>query len=223
MVCTASNRFCRSCGVRVLRQSGMASTRLPRYHWSASHHAEPVGVSISSPAPSGRSGNRRIRTAVVDRQVRIALQEAADNENQSMEVRVSTTRETVTLSGSVGKSFLGIAVSVACGSSAAADPILPPPYQMAGTNHVLIGVVWDEAAVRKVLPPGITPVKDMTGGINIYQAERGYVIGPYQSAYFWVDVEGFDSPEGIKGRWMLAGVYGPVSYTHLTLPTNREV
>jgi len=88
---------------------------------------------------------------------------------------------------------------------------------MAGTNHVFIGVVWDEASVRKALPPGITPVKEMTGAINIYQVERGLFIGPYQSAYFWVDIEGFDSPEGIKGRWMLAGVYGPQEKTPATL------
>src|SRR4249920_1991722 len=106
---------------------------------------------------------------------------------------------------SVG-AVLGIALGISYGLSNAQDKLLPPPYQMAGTNHVLIGVVWDEAAIRKALPSGITPVKEMTGGINIYQAERGYVIGQYQSAYFWVDIEGFDSPDGTKGRWMLAGV-----------------
>lgn len=114
-------------------------------------------------------------------------------------------------------SLLGIALGLACGVSAAQDKLLPPPYQMAGTNHVLVGVVWDEAAVRKSLPRGITPVKEMTGAINIYQAERGYVIGPYQSAYFWVDIEGFDSPDGTKGRWMLAGVYGPEDKTSAAL------
>ena len=50
-----------------------------------------------------------------------------------------------------------------------------------------------------------------TGGINITSIERAYMFGPYSVAYFYVDVEGFDSPEGIKGRWMLAGVFGPQS------------
>lgn len=85
----------------------------------------------------------------------------------------------------------------------------PPPYQIAGSNHVFVGVVWDEAAIRTALPPGITPVREMTGAINIYQAGESYPFGPYQSAYFWVDVEGYDSPDGTKGRWMLVGVYGP--------------
>ena len=46
----------------------------------------------------------------------------------------------------------------------------------------------------------------MTGGITITSIERAYMFGPYSVAYFYVDVEGFDSPEGIKGRWMLAEV-----------------
>ena len=68
---------------------------------------------------------------------------------------------------------------------------------------VSVSVVWDEAAIRKALPPGIEPAKGMTGGINITSIERAYMFGPYSVAYFY-HVEGFDSPEGIKGRWMLA-------------------
>jgi hypothetical protein len=112
---------------------------------------------------------------------------------------------------------LGVALSISCGLSHAQDKAPPPPYQIAGTNHVIIGVVWDEAAIRKALPRGITPVKEMSGGINIYQAEKGYGIAPYQSTYFWADVEGFDSPDCSKGRWMLAGVYGPQEKTPAAL------
>ena len=104
-------------------------------------------------------------------------------------------------------------------TSKAEEKIQPPPYEVAGMNGVSIGVVWDEAAIRKALPHGIEPAKGMTGGINIYSAERGYVIGPYSAAYFYADVEGFDSPEGIKGRWMLAGVYGPQPKTSDALKT----
>src|SRR5690242_18174068 len=101
-------------------------------------------------------------------------------------------------------SIAGIVLFISSMQAKAADQIQPPPYQIAGVNGVSIGVVWDEGAIRKALPPGVEPVKGMTGGINIYSAERGYVIGPYSAAYFYVDVEGFDSPEGIRGRWMLA-------------------
>jgi hypothetical protein len=103
----------------------------------------------------------------------------------------------------------GATLAVASVSSNAADQIQPPPYLTAGMSVVSVSVVWDEAAIRKALPPGIEPAKGMTGGINITSIERAYMFGPYSVAYFYVDVEGFDSPEGIKGRWMLAGVFGP--------------
>jgi hypothetical protein len=106
---------------------------------------------------------------------------------------------------------------VALGPSIAQTKAPPPPYQIAGSNHVFVGVIWEEAAIRKALPPGVTPVKEMTGAINIYQTGGSYAFGPYQSAYFWVDIEGFDSPDGTKGRWMLAGVYGPNDQMHKAL------
>jgi hypothetical protein len=109
--------------------------------------------------------------------------------------------------------MMGTALVLAAGPVRAADPMQPPPYEVAGASGVGISVVWDADAIRKALPPGIEPAKGMTGGINIYAAERGYVIAPYSAAYFYVDVEGFDTPEGAKGRWMLAGVYGPQSRT----------
>ena len=113
--------------------------------------------------------------------------------------------------------LLGVALCTACGLSSAQTKAPPPPYLIAGSNHVLLGVVWDEAAIRKALPRGITPVKEMTGAINIYQTGKSYAFGPYQSAYFWVDIEGFDAPDGTKGRWMLAGVYGPEGKMHVAL------
>lgn len=97
----------------------------------------------------------------------------------------------------------------AVGIAYAGGPTVAPPYLIAGTNHIIVGVVWEEAAVRRALPAWVTPVAGMTGAINIYQAERVYGLTPYQSAYFWVDIEGYDSPSGVKGRWMLQGIYGP--------------
>src|SRR5215213_4440669 len=75
-------------------------------------------------------------------------------------------------------SIAGIALVFVSVQAKAADQIQPPPYQIAGGNGVSVAVVWDEAAIRKALPPGVEPVKGMTGGINIYSVERGYVIGP---------------------------------------------
>ena len=89
-----------------------------------------------------------------------------------------------------------------------ATTIAPPPYLMTGVEFIQIGVVWDEVA-KTALPPSISATNEMTGGINIYRVTRGRVIGAYQAAYLWLDVEGYDSPDGYKGRWMLAGLYGP--------------
>lgn len=111
------------------------------------------------------------------------------------------------------------ALLLAAGVAIAGEPPVAPPYVVAGTNHIIVGVVWEEAAVRKALPAWVTPVAGMTGAINIYQAERGYGITPYQSAYFWVDIEGYDSPSGVKARWMLQGIYGPQEKTSAALKT----
>jgi hypothetical protein len=119
---------------------------------------------------------------------------------------------TLTLSLNVGAVVCAVGVA-----TARADGLVAPPYLVAGTNHIIVGVVWDETAVRRALPAWVTPVEGMTGAINIYQAERGYGLTPYQSAYFWVDVEGYDSPSGVKGRWMLQGVYGPDEKTSAAL------
>ncbi len=108
-------------------------------------------------------------------------------------------------------------ISLGPARALAEEKLLPPPYVAVDTHHVLVGVVWDEAVVRKMLPPDVKPVKEMTGGINIYQANRGYFIAPYQAAYFFVDIEGFDSATGQKGRWMLQAVYGPEAKTSSAL------
>lgn len=84
-----------------------------------------------------------------------------------------------------------------------------PPYLQAGAQVITAGVTYDEAALRKMLPPNVSPTPKFTGGINIYQAPAGNNLALYSAAYLWVDIEGYDSPEGTKGRWMLQGMYGP--------------
>ena len=101
--------------------------------------------------------------------------------------------------------------------ASAAEKLVAPPYLVSGTNHVIVGVTWDEAVVRKMLPPGVEPVADMSGGINTYQTKGGYGLGPYQSSYFWINIEGVDSADGAKARWMLQGVYGPEEKTSSAL------
>jgi len=83
------------------------------------------------------------------------------------------------------------------------------PYVVRGNNHIIVGVSLDEAAVRAALPAGLKPTKDITGGYNVYRSEGGYNNPPYTRAYVWVDLEGHDSANGSKARWVLWGVTGP--------------
>lgn len=103
-----------------------------------------------------------------------------------------------------------LATVVGASLANAQEKLTPPPYVLTGFESITTGVTWDEAAVRSVLPKGVVPAKEMTGGINIYKAAGGYGPGgAYTAAYLWVDLEGLDASDGTKGRWMLAGVYGP--------------
>jgi hypothetical protein len=94
------------------------------------------------------------------------------------------------------------------GSTHAQDKAPPPPYLISGGHHYLVGVTWNEEAL-KLLPAGLKATPERTGAINIYQAERGYGVSPYQSGYAWIDVEGHDSADGTKARYILKSGIGP--------------
>lgn len=93
--------------------------------------------------------------------------------------------------------------------TAVAEEIPPPPWLMTGTHGIELGYALDEAVVRRLLPAGIEPVKEMTGGLELYVSPGGYGIKPYSAFNVYVEVEGMDMPDGRKGRWMLMGNYGP--------------
>lgn len=84
----------------------------------------------------------------------------------------------------------------------------PPPYQTMAEGFG-VQLVYDEAVVRRMLPPGIEPADGMTGGLNLYTADLGYGLTPYTAVYFYLHVKGLDSADGAHARWMLQGVYGP--------------
>lgn len=91
----------------------------------------------------------------------------------------------------------------------AADGDVPGlPWQMAGNNHVLVGVVWNEA-VLKLVPKGLSATPERTGGINIYHSPRGYGAAPYQSGYGWLDLAGQDAADGSKARLIFRAGVGP--------------
>src|SRR5262249_806450 len=102
---------------------------------------------------------------------------------------------------------LGVVFFTAVGANAQ-DKAPPPPYCISGGHHDHVGVTWNEEAL-KLLPPGLKATPERTGAINIYQAENGYGISPYQSGYAWIDVEGHDSADGTKARYILKAGIGP--------------
>jgi hypothetical protein len=117
----------------------------------------------------------------------------------------------------LARQLAATALALIATTAVAADRAPPPPYLNAGTNHVLVGVAWDEATVQSMLPSGVRAVAGAPGIINIYQVDRGYGLAPYSAAYLSVDVEGYDSADGTKGRWLLGGVYGPDEKVAATL------
>jgi hypothetical protein len=92
---------------------------------------------------------------------------------------------------------------------AMAQEIPPPPWLMTGTHGIEVGYALDEKTVRGLLPKGVEPVKELSGGFELYTSPGGYGITPYSAFNVFVDVEGMDMPDGRKGRWMLMGLYGP--------------
>jgi len=106
------------------------------------------------------------------------------------------------------------AIAAACltcsliGSVSAEDKAPPPPYLVSGGHHYLVGVTWNEEAL-KLLPPALKATPERTGAINIYQAPQGYGLSPYQSGYAWIDVEGHDSADGTKARYIIKAGIGP--------------
>lgn len=87
------------------------------------------------------------------------------------------------------------------------DDIPPPPWQLRGMDFIMVGAAFDPAAVRAYLPDDITPVSDCTGGFYIYDAPEGWGPPPYSAALGWLDIEGYDAPDGSKGRFSFLAYY----------------
>lgn len=81
------------------------------------------------------------------------------------------------------------------------------PYQVRCSHFVQIGAEFQEADIRSALPAGYDPASGMTGGYCVYRAETGWAITPYSAGFFWIDVDGLDSPAGAKGRCFVAAWY----------------
>ncbi|MBV8830649.1 MAG: hypothetical protein JO108_15595, partial [Acidobacteriaceae bacterium] len=100
--------------------------------------------------------------------------------------------------------------SAPSGSSEAAVPTNPrPPYLLSQLDVLTIVFEAEESALKSLLPAGIKPAAGNTVGLNMYRAQQAVGLVPYTASYLWINIDGFDSPDGTKGRWMVQGWYGP--------------
>ena len=77
------------------------------------------------------------------------------------------------------------------------------PYVVRGNTHMLIGVKFDAAAVAEILPEGLEAAEGASGGIQVYTSGGGEGVAAYTRTYAWVDLAGYDSLTGNKGRYIL--------------------
>jgi hypothetical protein len=62
------------------------------------------------------------------------------------------------------------------------------PLQHRGSQLVEVGVAFDEAAVRALLPEGLTPASGFTGGFALYKTDDQSAAAGTPSGYIWFDV-----------------------------------
>jgi hypothetical protein len=91
----------------------------------------------------------------------------------------------------------------------AGDQAPAPPFLVHADEYLVLSVAFDEAQVRKLVPAQVRTAAGARGMVVVYKASSPGMLGDYSASYITLDVEGFDSPSGTKGRWMLAGLYGP--------------
>ncbi len=103
------------------------------------------------------------------------------------------------------KTILGLLAAGAVAMTAAsfAKAVENAPYVVRGNTHMLIGVTYDGAAVREILPEGLEAAEGNSGGIQVYTSGGGEGVAPYTRTYAWVDLANYDSLTGNKGRYIL--------------------
>ena len=102
---------------------------------------------------------------------------------------------------------MALAMPVAAQQKEATVP--RPPYLLTQGEHLIILFEAEESALKSLLPAGMKPAAGNVVGLNMYHTGPVVGLAPYTSSYLWINVDGFDSPDGTKGRWMVQGWYGP--------------
>ena len=102
-----------------------------------------------------------------------------------------------------------LAVAATAPGFVLAEDSPPPPYLMTDANTVTIAVTWDADSLDGILPEGVMPAEDLSGGLNVYDADGGYGLTPYSAAYAYVNVKGWNSSSNAPARFIIGGWYGP--------------
>lgn len=82
---------------------------------------------------------------------------------------------------------------------------------------ILIGARFEATVLKRLLPMGIEPVDGSSGGMIIYETTRNVGVPSFSAVKVWVDVKGYDTPEGVAGRFILQGYYSPAMATELNV------
>ena len=96
-------------------------------------------------------------------------------------------------------------------SLASAEEIPAPPYLVGRSEALVIGIAYDEASLSPVAPVGLAATAGASGQIVMYRGSGAYGLPDFDSTFLALDLDGFDSASGYKGRWMLSGLYSPVA------------
>lgn len=78
------------------------------------------------------------------------------------------------------------------------------PLLGGGQENIVLIVSFEEEAVRRLLPDGLEPVEGLTGGIDIFTMGYSWPGGPATVSYIWIDVAGFDAPDGTPGSYVIS-------------------
>lgn len=112
------------------------------------------------------------------------------------------------------------------GMSASAQEVSAPPYYIGRGEYVILKIAYDESRIKRVAPSDLQIASGTTGRIVMYTAGDNAGLPPYSSSWIGLEVDGFDTPDGSKARWMLSGLYSPASVAaalakHFNYPTRE--
>ena len=104
----------------------------------------------------------------------------------------------------------------------ATDPMPLPPYLVHDVYMSFVGVRFDNDAVKRLLPPELTPFDSNTGTICVYSVGSGWGIAPFTACFAAIEVQGYDAPDGSPGYYIATGYYSGRGFTMMSGSYNQN-